>query len=198
MASTATDVEPLLEYIKSSRGFDFTGYKRPSLTRRIRKRIEAVGVDSYEEYQAYLAANEDEYAELFNTILINVTGFFRDSETWEFLRDEVIPRLVEEAAGAPLRIWSTGCATGEEAYTLAILFAEALGEEQFRKQVKIYATDVDEDALAIGRLGRYARKHVDDVPEDLRLRYFDASATGTYAFRADLRRAIIFGRHDLV
>src|SRR3954467_13453169 len=119
MASTATDIERLLEYIKSSRGFDFTGYKRASLTRRIRKRIEAVGVDSYEEYQAYLAANEDEYAALFNTILINVTGFFRDSETWECLRDEVIPRLVEGPAAAPLRIWSTARTTGEEACPLA-------------------------------------------------------------------------------
>ena len=103
MATRTSELGPLLEHIKATRGFDFTGYKRPSLTRRIQKRLEAVGIDSYEDYQAYLATNENEYSELFNTILINVTGFFRDAEPWDFLREEVVPRLVEDAAGGPIR-----------------------------------------------------------------------------------------------
>src|SRR5436305_5174733 len=189
MATRTSELGPLLEHIKATRGFDFTGYKRPSLTRRIQKRLEAVGIDSYEDHQRYHDSHDDEYGRLYDTILINVTGFFRDTESWDFVAEEIIPRLVEEAAGGPIRIWSTGCATGEEAYTLAILLAEALGDEQFRRQVKIYATDVDEDALTTGRQGRYAAKHVEAVSEELRARYFDVTNGGTHTFRPDLRRA---------
>src|SRR3954453_258466 len=145
MATTPAPFESLLENLKGGRGFDFTGYKRPSLTRRIRKRMEVHGIDDYDAYRAFLDDNEDEFVELFNTILINVTGFFRDEDAWEYLQQEVVPQLIAEAGDGPLRVWSTGCASGEEAYTIAIVLAEALGEEEFRRRVKIYAPDVDDD-----------------------------------------------------
>ncbi|TML72728.1 MAG: PAS domain S-box protein [Actinobacteria bacterium] len=194
----AGDLEPLLAYIRSERGFDFTGYKRPSLTRRITKRMQEKGFAGYDEYQAHLAENPDEFVSLFNTILINVTSFFRDELAWDFLREEIVPRLIEaRTADEAIRVWSTGCATGEEAYSLAMVFAEALGEDAFRRRVKIYATDVDEHALAQGRRATYGEKAVSVVPEALRKRYFDR-ADGGFGFAQSLRRAVIFGRHDLV
>src|SRR3954447_10771746 len=146
------DVEPLLEYLKRTRGFDFTGYKRSTLVRRIAKRLQTVGSENFTDYIDFLEVHPEEFAALFDTILINVTAFFRDQPAWQFLVDEVVPNLVaSKPVGAPIRLWSAGCASGEEAYSLAIVMAEALGAEQFRARVKIYGTDVDEDALAKAR-----------------------------------------------
>ncbi len=192
------EFEALLEFVKSSRGFDFTVYKRPSLQRRVRRRMQDLHLASYVEYRARLEEDEGEFADLFNTILINVTGFFRDPATWKFIERECLPRLLEERqAGDHIRVWSTGCATGEEAYTLAILLAEALGEDAFRQRVKVYATDVDNEALTVGRTGAYTSKQVDAVREEFRLKYFERTDS-RFSFRADLRRSVIFGRHDLV
>jgi two-component system CheB/CheR fusion protein len=122
------DLEVLLDYLRRSRGFDFTGYKRTSLRRRIDKRIHDVGAGGYLSYLDLLEVDPDEFTQLFNTILLNVTSFFRDPPTWDYLRAEVLPRLLaEKGDDEPVRIWSAGCASGEEAYTLAMVVAEALG-----------------------------------------------------------------------
>src|SRR3712207_495038 len=106
--------ERLLQFLKESRSFDFTGYKRPSLIRRVRHRMREVKVDSVEAYQDMLQLQPDEFTALFNTILINVTSFFRDAESWEHLREDILPELVEAAEGGPLRVWSAGSAAGQE------------------------------------------------------------------------------------
>jgi two-component system CheB/CheR fusion protein len=192
------EFEALLQYLKQSRGFDFTGYKRASLRRRIDKRMRPLGVDSYDAYVDYLEVHPHEFVALFNTILINVTGFFRDISTWTYLRDDVIPqRVAELAPDAPIRIWSAGCASGEEAYSLAILFAELLGEEAFARRVKIYGTDVDEEALQIARQATYTEREMAGVPPEYVGRYFD-EANGRFTFRADIRRSVIFGRIDML
>jgi two-component system CheB/CheR fusion protein len=187
--------ERLLEYLYQSHGFDFTGYKRSTLMRRVRKRLDDLHLQDSADYLDFLQVHPEEFAVLFDTILINVTAFFRDAAAWEFLRDTAIPRILQ---GKPedglIRVWSAGCASGEEAYTLAIVFAEALGLEAFRRRVKIYATDVDEDALARARNGSYALKDLGGVSDALREKYFEVRAS----FRPDLRRSVIFGRHDLV
>src|SRR2546430_14437302 len=144
--------EQLLEYVRDERGFDYTGYRRPTLMRRFEKRMQTVGAADWEAYCDYLGEHGEEFAELFNTILINVTGFFRDAETWEIVANEVIPRLLDERQDeAPLRVWSAGCASGEEPYTVAMLLAEALGEAGVPPRGESYATDVDNDALAKAR-----------------------------------------------
>src|SRR5436189_1966205 len=115
------ELEDLLDYLKRTRGFDFSGYKKTTLSRRIEKRMASVGVSSFGDYQDYLEVNPREFTELFNTILINVTSFFRDPPAWEFLASDLIPRLLHEhEAGGPLRVWSAGCASGEEAYSVAM------------------------------------------------------------------------------
>jgi two-component system, chemotaxis family, CheB/CheR fusion protein len=188
----------LLDYLKRTRGFDFTGYKRASLERRITKRMEEVGIDSHPAYVDYLEVHPDEFVFLFNTILINVTAFFRDPASWQFLGEEIIPGLLETIGdSSPVRVWCAGCASGEETYTLAMVLAEALGEQQYLDRVKIYATDVDEEALNEARHATYTAKAVDAVPAQLRDRYFERIEQ-RYAFRKSLRRAVIFGRNDLV
>ncbi|HET7460778.1 MAG TPA: CheR family methyltransferase, partial [Longimicrobium sp.] len=190
--------EALLEFLRDDRGFDFTGYKRSTLGRRVRKRMQEVGMDDFPTYQAYLERNPDEFTALFNTILINVTSFFRDPDAWEALARDHLPRLLErKEAGEPIRVWTAACASGEETCTVAMVLAEALGTERFHEQVKIYATDVDDEALAQARQAHYADRDLEAVPEPLRARYFER-AGGHWAFRTDLRRQIIFGRHDLV
>jgi two-component system CheB/CheR fusion protein len=189
--------EELLEFVRDERGFDYTGYRRPSLMRRFEKRVQAVGAGDWDGYRSYLSKHPEEFAELFNTILINVTGFFRDAETWEVVAGEVIPRLLDDRGpDQSLRIWSAGCASGEEPYTVAMLLAEALGEEGFRRRVKIYATDVDDDALREAREATYTAKQMEKVPPELRERYFQQSPRG-FAFRGDMRRTVIFGHNDL-
>src|SRR5215218_858220 len=188
----------LLEYLLTSRGFDFHGYKAASLARRIRKRMESVGVETFAGYQEYLEVHPNEFAALFNTILINVTSFFRDPTAWEVVRTLAVPEiLAAKAPGESLRAWSVGCASGEEAYTIAMILAEELGLDEFRERVKIYATDVDEDALDTARHAAYSDRQVEGIPPELLTKYFE-KVDGLNLFRKDLRRQVIFGRHDLI
>jgi two-component system CheB/CheR fusion protein len=190
--------EALLTYLKEARGFDLTGYKRSSLMRRVDRRMAQIGMTGYSEYQDHLQVHPDEFTTLFNTILINVTGFFRDGEPWDYLRTELIPQmLLEVKPEALLRVWSAGCASGEEAYTLAMVLCEVLGPDEFRRRVKIYATDVDEEGLAQARQAVYSERAVQALPEGMLERYFDVVGN-QYSFRKDLRRSVIFGRNDLV
>jgi two-component system CheB/CheR fusion protein len=188
----------LLDYLKTSRGFDFGAYKVSSLMRRIQKRMREVGVDGYAQYTDYLEVHPHEFGPLFDTVLINVTGFFRDAPSWQFLAERLLPQLLEDLGpDRPVRAWSAGCASGEEAFTLAMLLAEALGEDGFRNRVKIYATDADEGALALARQGSYESRQVDEVPPELAEKYFEQIGSRR-VFRPELRRCLIFGRHDLV
>ncbi|OIV36231.1 chemotaxis protein CheR [Mangrovactinospora gilvigrisea] len=190
-------LEKLLEFLRDSRGFDFTGYRRTSLGRRIRKRMSDAGVPGYQEYRDLLEADPSEFATLFTTILINVTSFLRDGPAWENLRTQVVPELVADVdPDEEIRVWSAGCSSGEEAYSLAMVFAEALGVAEAIRRVKIYGTDVDEDALRDARSGLYGPKALEPLPEELREKYFEPNG-GRFAFRSDLRRRVIFGRHDI-
>ncbi len=194
----AADFVKLLDYLKATRGFDFSGYKLSSLIRRVRKRMQQMGVESYLDYIDFLEVHPDEFDPLFNTVLINVTAFFRDPQAWQALSDHILPRILAgKGEGQPVRCWNAGCASGEEAYTLAMLLVEAVGDQEFRQRVKIYATDVDDEALAQARQGIYSAAAVEGVPEELLAKYFEP-AGDRFLFRPDLRRSLIFGRHDLV
>src|SRR5437588_3171196 len=131
--------ECLLLHLRDARGFDFSGYKRASLKRRIRHRMGQLRIEQYVDYLDQLQVNPDEFEALFNTILINVTRFFRDPEVWGYLAREAVPELLGALPdGAPVRVWCAGCASGEEAYTLAIVLCEVMGVAAFRQRVKIY------------------------------------------------------------
>lgn len=197
-AAPAQVFEALLNYLKCSRGFDFTGYKRPSLIRQIKKRMVQLKIESYQEYLDYLQLNSIEHTYLFDALLINVTTFFRDASAWQSLAQGIIPRLVASKPDQEvIRVWSAGCASGEEAYTIAMILAEALGTNDFKARVRIYATDVDEQALTDGRLANYASMAVKGVPAEFLKKYFKATEN-VYFFQNELRQAVIFGKHNLV
>ncbi|MGB9378483.1 MAG: CheR family methyltransferase [Mycobacteriales bacterium] len=195
---TDPQFEALVRYLKETRGFDFTGYKRSSLMRRVTRRMEVVEVNGFDEYLDFLQVHPEEFTPLFNTILINVTSFFRDPEAWEQLTTEVVPELLERKGDDLLRVWSAGCAAGQEAYGLAMVLAEALGAKEYRRRVKIYATDVDDEALAQARAATYNQRELDGLSPERQERFFDRIEGDRFVFAKELRRSVIFGRNDLV
>ncbi|MBW4662605.1 MAG: chemotaxis protein CheR [Chroococcus sp. CMT-3BRIN-NPC107] len=192
------ELDNFLEYLKQNRGCDLTLYKHSTLQRRLGVRMHQIGISSYGSYLDYLKHHPDELACLLDTIFINFTGFFRDFDAWEYLANEIIPKIISrKKPHEPIRIWSASCASGEEAYTLALLFVEALGIEQYLQQVQIYATDVDEAALKQARQQRYTNSEVAGVPPALLSKYFEPTPQG-YVFNPTLRRRVIFARHNLL
>jgi two-component system CheB/CheR fusion protein len=190
--------EALLAYVRDHRSFDFTGYKRASLRRRVGKRMDELGIAGYQNYIDQLEASPEEFEALFTTILINVSAFFRDPPVWDYIAERVLPAvLASKSDGDPIRVWSACCATGEEPYTIAMLLAEALGEHAYRERVKIFATDVDTMAVDKARQGIYGAKQIGAVPEALRERYFEP-INGQFSVTKELRRAVIFGVNDLI
>ena len=190
-------VELVLNHLKESRAFDFTGYKRGTLARRIEKRMEQVGVGSHEEYVDHLEVHPDEFEPLLNTILINVTSFFRDPDAWDAVRELVIPRLLAERPEGQYRLWSAGCSSGQEAYSAVMLFADAIGLDGVRDRLKVYATDIDEEALDQARQAVYSGRELESLPPAMAERYFE-DGPGGKVLLSELRRAVIFGRHDLL
>ncbi|MBF6178512.1 CheR family methyltransferase [Nocardia otitidiscaviarum] len=190
-------LEELLAFLRESRGFDVDRYRRSALVRRIDTRLRAVGVEDYADYRDMLESSAEEFTRLFDAVLGKATSCFRDPRAWQYLRSDVIPELLAaREPGEELRVWSAGCSSGQEAYSLAIAFAEAIGIEQCVERVKIYGTDVDEAALLAARAGTYGGRALASLSTDLRERYFDRSGAD-YVFRPDLRRRVIFGRHDI-
>ncbi len=191
------ELRPFLERLRRQTGLDFLTYKRPTIERRLQRRMTAVGVETLSEYQRYLDRHPDELQRLVASFLIKVTQFFRDPEVFTYLREQIMPRLIAEARErGELRLWSAGCATGEEAYSLAMLVAEILGDEVETLPVRIFATDISPDAVEFARRGLYPESALADVPEAVVARHFTQSASG-YEVRKAIRGLVIFGEHDL-
>lgn len=188
--------DAVLDFLQRSHGFDFTVYKRTSLARRVRRRMHAIGIESLSAYRSHLEIHPEELPQLFDSLLINVTAFYRDPAVWNALASR-LSTIADPRGDAPVRIWSAGCSSGEEPYTLAMVTAEVFGIEGLSRRVKIYATDVDEDALAEARDATYPPSALEAVPPALVEKYFVRVGTG-FVVHKDLRRAVIFGRHDLV
>jgi two-component system CheB/CheR fusion protein len=191
------ELEVLLQKIFEERGMDFREYKRASLKRRIQKRLEANNLTSYAEYMKLLDSSPEEYAKLFDTLLINVTEFFRDPEAFEVLEKEVIPQIISrKKKGDSIRIWSAGCASGEEPYSIGILLAEKLGESIYDYEIRIYATDIDENALIEARSGIYDENKLKNIKKEYLDKYFTRE-NGRYRISKTIRQMVIFGRQDL-
>jgi two-component system CheB/CheR fusion protein len=186
-----------LDQLRDRSGIDFTAYKTPTIMRRLRHRMVATGAENLVAYIRYLQRHPDEYQRLINAFLIKVTEFFRDADLFDYLRERVMPVLLADATRrSELQIWSAGCATGEEAYTLAILVSELLEEEQNQVSVRIFATDLDADAVAFARRGTYPAQSLGAVPPDLLDRYFNR-LDGAYEVNKRVRSLVVFGQHDL-
>ncbi|MBE9015638.1 protein-glutamate O-methyltransferase CheR [Chroococcidiopsidales cyanobacterium LEGE 13417] len=191
------EFEALLDYLKHNRGCDLTGYKRSSLVRRFRQRMQSINIGSYQDYLQYLQSHDSEWRALLDTVLINVTSFFRDRDAWDYLASNIIPKIIASVQpDEPIRVWSAGCAAGQEVYSLLMLFAEALGIEACLQRVQFYATDVDEAAIKQARLATYDSKQVTSIPPQLLEKYFEPTPDG-YVFYRQLRSKIVFGHHNL-
>ncbi len=192
------DLKRLLANVRATSGIDFGSYKRATVLRRLHRRIAATGTGTIREYVRFADEHPEEYARLATTMLIKVTEFYRDPDLFEHLRTVVIPTLIAEGrrGGRGLRIWSAGCATGEEPYSLAILVAEALGDELPEWGVRIFATDIDGQAIAFARRGIYPRSSLVNLPEDVVSRYF-VPAGKEVEVRKEVRALTVFGQHDL-
>ncbi len=191
-------LDAVLRHLKEERGSDFTGYKRASLERRVRRRMQTVGVETYDAYLDRLMLDQAEFAALFDTLLINVTSFFRDAEAWAYLTERLVPDILDRAPTGPLRFWSAGCASGQEPFSLAIVLAQALGHDQLRDRVKIYATDIDEASLDQARRAVFTDREVASLPASATHYLEPSDESGRYRLRGEVRRAVIFGRNDLV
>jgi chemotaxis methyl-accepting protein methylase len=183
-AADSTDLDALLGYLQRTRGFDFTAYKRPSLLRRIQKRLQQVGISEFAHYTDYLEVHPEEFANLFDVLLINVTAFFRDEPSWDYIRDEVLPSIV--GGTQQIRIWSAGCASGEEPYSL-VLAADEAGTA-----LHVLATDVDPVLLERARRARYPDSSLRELPPELRRRAFDGNQ-----LKPEYRARVEFAVYDL-
>lgn len=188
----------ILTHLRLKTGHDFVKYKRSTVLRRIARRMQVTRCDDFKAYYEHLRDNGEEAQLLLNDLLISVTSFFRDREAFDALRRSVLPQLVAaKPAEEKLRIWIAGCATGEEAYSVAMLVLEEMGRRETRVPVQVFASDLDLRALAAAREGLYPGSIEADVGEE-RLRRFFAKEGEGFRVRQELRDIVLFANHDVL
>ena len=190
-------MQRIFAMLRSSSGVDFTHYKPPTIRRRLQRRMVLHKIDSVDLYIKYLRENPDEVGKLYQDLLIHVTRFFREPDSFKSLAAEVFPRIMQARRGSnPVRIWLPGCSTGEEAYSVAIAFLEFLGEDASGVVVQIFATDVSETAIEQARSGVYPESIGADLGAE-RLRRFFTRVDGKYQIAKRVRDVCVFARQDL-
>ncbi|WP_424928109.1 chemotaxis protein CheB [Amaricoccus tamworthensis] len=187
----------LLQILLARTRVDFRDYKQTTIGRRIERRMIALGIDTKEEYTRFCRDNPHAVDALFKDLLISVTRFFRDKPEFEHL-ERLIPELIVKCSGRQMRVWIAGCATGEEAYSIAMLLSEALGGPQvsLKDRVQIFATDIDKDAIQIARKGVYGLAALNDIPKKLADKYLVRQADSVRVVDS-LRSAILFSDHNV-
>ncbi|TAK89889.1 MAG: PAS domain-containing protein [Burkholderiaceae bacterium] len=197
--SSVNSMNRILMHLRRVTGNDFSQYKKSTIGRRIERRMLQHNLESMEDYARYLKEQPAEVHKLFQEVLINVTSFFRDAEAFELLRREILPaQIKDKSADAVFRIWVAGCATGEEAYSIAMLLREAMDEAQHELKVQMYATDLDEDAIAIARTGVYSFSIGQDIsPERLRRFFIKEDAVG-YRVKKEIREMVVFAVQNVI
>ncbi|MDE2620132.1 MAG: PAS domain-containing protein [Sphingomonadales bacterium] len=197
-AGVAESLEEIGRILRRGVGHDFSGYKRGTLVRRVERRMQVRGIARAADYAARLASDPAEQRALFSDLLINVTRFFRDPEHFDALRTRVVEPLVKErAGGGDIRVWVPGCSSGEEAYSIAMLFADAATRHGSDAAVQVFATDIDDQMLQIARAGTYSLAALADVPLGLREQFLVPHAE-CFAMAAPLREMVRFSRHSLI
>ncbi|WP_296485566.1 chemotaxis protein CheB [Rhodoferax sp.] len=193
-------LDKVIVLLRSQTGHDFSFYKKSTISRRVERRMGLHQLAHVGDYLRYLRENPHESELLFNELLIGVTSFFRDPAVWDQVKNEVIPSLLAmHPDGAALRAWVPGCSTGEEAYSLAMIFREALEQAKPTSHLtlQIFASDLDRDAIASARNGVYPRHIAADVSEQRLARFFAEDAAG-YRIGNDIREMVIFAQHNLI
>jgi len=187
----------IMAHLRVRTGHDFSKYKRSTVLRRIARRMQVTRTETLREYYEALRESPDEAQALLGDLLISVTTFFRDAEAFEALRTLVIPSLFKGEELEPIRVWVAGCATGEEAYSVAMLLLEEASRHELRPPIQVFGSDLDARALAIARDGRYPSSIEADVSEE-RLKRFFVREGDEYRIRQDVRDIVLFAVHDLL
>ena len=190
----------LLRRTFKSMNIDINSYKDDFLRRRIRARMLKLKINSFNEYLRILRRNAEERLKLLDALAINVSSFFRDPPVWNFIKHNIFAPLFRRAkcSGKRVRIWSAGCAHGQEPYTIAILSLETMKLIGFKVPVIIYATDIDEDALASARRGIYTVRDIRNVPSAVLNKYFTPLGDGYYGLKSHVKNLVRFKKHDLI
>lgn len=184
--------------LRARTGHDFTNYKRATVMRRVRRRLAIRELKKLSEYVPVLRDATGEAQALLRELLISVTNFFRDPAVWKKIEEDVIPALFHgKTADDQVRVWVPGCATGEEAYSVAMLLADATAQMPAPPDVQVFGTDLDEDAIAKAREGAYSLAEIADVPPERLGRYFQKEHD-TYRIRRELREMVLFAAHNLI
>ncbi|NYZ11794.1 PAS domain-containing protein [Azospirillum sp. RWY-5-1] len=201
LRGSATGIDPLAQIVAAIRavtGVDFSHYKVATLLRRIERRMHTAALDSMEDYAALLRRNSAEAVTLYKEMLIGVTRFFRDDGAFKALAERVLPGVIgQRASNDMIRVWVCGCATGEEAYSIAILLLEAMERTGRHVDVKIFASDIDQDSIEVAGLGEYPLSIAEDVAPDRLSRYFTQRGD-RYVVSRDVRRMVVFAVHNIM
>ena len=193
------EFQQIFALLRSQCNLDFSKYKPPTVGRRIQRRMEFLQLNDANSYATYLAENTDELDALYRDLLIGVTEFFRDPKIFALLQERLLPRLFEgRAPDDEIRLWSAGCATGEEAYSMAILLAELAEIYDFKGNINIFATDVHRTSLEKASQGLYEGQNLKNVSEERLARFFVDKGDGRYQVVQELRRMIVFAPHNLI
>jgi len=200
MKEAETAIKKIFVLLRSQTGHDFSLFKPSTINRRIERRMAILHIEAIADYVKYLEGTQSEVTALFRDLLIGVTSFFRDPEVFKALEERIIPLLTEgKNAGDVMRIWSPGCSTGEEAYTLAILFRERQDALKTSFRVLLFATDIDNQAIAAARAGLYPESIASDLSKERLSRFFTADpAGGSYRINKDIRDMVVFSEQDLI
>ncbi|HEU5060702.1 MAG TPA: protein-glutamate O-methyltransferase CheR [Kofleriaceae bacterium] len=211
MPEDVADFELVLQELVRHRGIDFRAYRSASLARRVSRRMDQVGSGTYARR---LRDDTDEYGALCTEFPVNHTTFFRNPGCWTHLAATILPAMIQRRADGQLRAWTAGCSTGQEAYTVAMLLAEAVGPDRLpaappigssaaircrrdHRPFTVFATDVSDAAIRTAARGTYSEEHAASIPLAIRDRYLTRVA-GEYRVTASLRACVVFGRHDLL
>ncbi len=196
--TTLTGINHILMQLRTNTGHDFSLYKKSTITRRIQRRMSQNGIEDTETYARYLKEHPSETTSLFKELLINVTSFFRDPEAFVVLKQDILPAIL---AGKPedyvFRIWAAGCATGEEAYSIAIVLRELMDKGQYEFKTQIYSTDLSDDTITTARAGLYPPNIALDVTPE-RLRRFFIKEDGGYRVKKEIREMVVFAVQNVV
>jgi two-component system CheB/CheR fusion protein len=191
-------IKRLLILLRSATGHDFSLYKMSTLSRRIERRMNSHDLTDIDAYSRYLKAHPGEVQALFQELLINVSCFFRDREAFSLLKHEILPNLLaDKPEDYVFRVWVAGCASGEEAYSLAILLREFMAESRKQFKVQIYSTDLDDEAIAVARAGLYPPKIVTDVTPERLQRFFVKDVAG-YRIKKEIREMVVFAIQNVI
>ncbi len=195
----AINMGELLANLRIRFGKDFTSYRSSCLKRRLALRMSSLGLSTLDEYMDHLSANPAEIEQLLDAITIHVTEFFRDHEVYDALAKEILPKMAERKLHSPvrtIRVWSAGCSTGEETYSIAMLILDHLRRHDLSLGLDVYGTDISKESCRVARKGIYPERKVARVPANLRQRYFELDESGLRVSN-DVRRFVKFQVHDL-